>query len=183
MNEVKTRVVEPHRCPLCGTWEAVPFTGEHYDYETHAKECEELKEIEEPYRKLYLQSKIEKRAFRERFTDNLTFDQYEDIFKEHGFFLDVRMYREKIDTEGKIRNWAFSITVESSKYSRNSLYPISHFPSSDGRYIDDAFALLKHYLVCGEKIKICVGSKMKIWHWDHNKRDLVYEEVLQEEKR
>ena len=176
MNEVKTKVVEPHRCPLCGKWEAVPFTGEHYDFEVHAKECEELKDLEESYRKLYLQSKIEKRAFKENFFgDTLTFDQYEDIFKESGFFFDVQNYREKLDVDGRRRVWAFVITIDSFKYSRHSFSITSNFPTADGRFFDDAFKLLKHYLICGEKIKITVGAETKVWHWDHEKRTLVYE--------
>jgi len=176
------KAAEPRNCPLCGKMGVVPFLGEKYDYETHSKECEELKEIKEPYKRLLLQSKIEKRAFGDRFGDTLDIDKYLDIFKEQDLWIDIQNYREKVDFEGRIRVWAYTVTVDSYKYPRQFFSIQSNYPTADGRYFDDAFRLLKHFLICGEKIKINSPKGIKVWHWDHQNRTLVYEGIQPEQK-
>lgn len=193
-------------CPLCGRKGVIKFIpsstkykggglgrlgdysisheGGYYDFSKHAKNCKALKDIKNIRNKISLiKSKSDKSIsdFDVCSVDFLTFEDYQHIFKEHGFSITFSQKREvkknkfsiNIDSSG----WFTVMSVESKEYPQQKYKKLegSHYPEVKDKNPGNAFQMLRHLLINGEAIKIRTKDDiLEVWRWDGKEKNLIH---------
>jgi hypothetical protein len=159
-------------CPLCKQKEVIELEKTAYRFGPHAQKCPMLRKIYQDYKVGLLKAKILGENYKELFGDNLTIDDYQKLLNNEGFEIKAEIFRKPNELHPHISYWHCRMYITDCGSAFGSERD-THYPEVTARYPDDAFNLLRHFLICGETIRIDYTHHVNVWRWDPDKRCLV----------